>query len=319
MTALRVISPGLQSSTQDLGRHGLASLGVAPSGAADHLSHRIANRLVANPDSSATIECTLAGDTFLATGPTLVALAGADASPRILRDGRTLAAPLFQPFHLLAGDQLSIGPLSSGCRLYLSAVGGFDSPTILSSRSAHLAAAFPDLCGRPLRATDTVPIAPSHTPSPSRADPAALRHFFSGHSLPPVLHVLPGPDAALVSPVHAPSLFDSDLTVSARSSRVGVRLKGGPAFTHPPRTSEPTPHGGVQRTPDGELILLGPERPVTGGYPLIASIISAHLPAIGQLRPGALVRLSPSSLDAARTLLLAQKHELDALIPPFPE
>ncbi|MCE7974205.1 MAG: urea amidolyase, partial [Leptolyngbya sp. PLA1] len=237
MTTLRVISPGLQSSIQDLGRHGLAFLGVAPAGAADHLAHRIANRLVANPDSAATIECTLSGDTLLAQGHARVAIAGADASPRILRAGRTLDAPVFHPFQLLPGDELAIGPIRTGCRTYLAIAGGFDTPRILSSRAAHLAAAFPDLSGRALRAADSLPVAAPPAPPHDSPDPATLRRFFSEHSLRPILFVLPGPDAALLSPDHAAAIFDSNLTVSARSSRVGVRLHGGPPFTHPPRTS----------------------------------------------------------------------------------
>jgi len=318
VTAIRVIAPGLQSSIQDLGRPGLASLGIAPSGAADPLSHRVANRLVRNPDRAATIECTLTGDTLRAECPTLVALAGADASPLLRRDGLSLPAPLFQPFPLLPGDELFLGPILTGCRLYLAVAGGFLSPLILSSRAAHLAASFPDLTGRPLRAHDSLPISPSHATPPNSPDPASLRRFITAHTFRSSLRVLPGPDAALVSPSHATALFNADLTVSARSSRVGVRLQGSPPFSHPPRTSEPTPPGGVQRTPQGELILLGPERPVTGGYPLIASVIAPDLAAIGQLRPGARIRLSHVTLDAARTLLLAQQQELDSLLPPLP-
>ncbi|MFZ2874474.1 MAG: biotin-dependent carboxyltransferase family protein [Phycisphaerales bacterium] len=319
MTVLRVIAPGLQSSIQDLGRPGFASLGVAPSGAADDLSHRIANRLVGNPDHSATIECTLSGDTFRAEGSALVALAGADASPIIRRaGGGALAAPLFQPFTLLPDDELVLGPILSGCRLYLAIAGGVDTPPVLASRSAHLAAAFPNLTGRPLHAGDSIPIGAPTPPPRSTPAPASLCRFSAAHSLRTTLRVLPGPDAALIPPELAPAIFDSHLTVSARSSRVGVRLVGGPACTHPPRTSEPTPPGAVQRTPEGELILLGPERPVTGGYPLIASIIAADIPAIGQLRPGTRARLAPTSLDAPRTLLLDQQRELDALLPPLP-
>lgn len=318
MTALRVITPGLQSSIQDLGRHGFAALGIAPSGAADHLSHRIANRLVGNPDHAATIECTLTGDTFRAEGPALVSLAGADASPLIRRAGSTLAAPLFQPFQLRAEDELILGHIPSGCRLYLSVAGGFDTPSILASRAAHLAAAFPNLTGRALRGGDSLPFLPPHPPPTSTPDPASLRRFVAQNSLRSTLRVLQGPDAALISPQHAPAIFNADLTVSARSSRVGVRLLGGPASSHPPRTSEPTPPGALQRTPEGELILLGPERPVTGGYPLIASVIAADIPAIGQLRPGARARLAPITPDAARTLLLAQQHELNSLLPPLP-
>ncbi|MCC6950028.1 MAG: biotin-dependent carboxyltransferase family protein [Phycisphaerales bacterium] len=318
MTALRVITPGLQSSIQDLGRPGFASLGVAPSGAADHLSLRIANRLVGNPDHSATIECTLSGDTFRAEGAARVALAGADASPLIRRAGSTLAVPLFQPFTLLPGDELVLGPILSGCRLYLAIAGGVDTPPVLASRSAHLAAAFPNLTGRPLREGDSIPIGAPTPPPRSTPDPASLRRFIAAHSLRTTFRVLPGPDAALIPPEHAPAIFDSHLTVSARSSRVGVRLVGGPACTHPPRTSEPTPPGAVQRTPEGELILLGPERPVTGGYPLVASVIAADIPAIGQLRPGARARLAPITLDAARTLLIDQQQALDALLPPLP-
>src|SRR5947209_3277672 len=76
--AVRVLSPGLLTTVQDLGRFGYAHLGVSASGAADSLSARISNRLVGNHDNSSVLEMTLFGGQFEFASDSRIALAGAD-------------------------------------------------------------------------------------------------------------------------------------------------------------------------------------------------------------------------------------------------
>ena len=81
--SIRVLKPGPLSTIQDLGREGYQHLGVIVSGAMDEWSHRIANLLVGNDQTEASLEITLMGPSLLFERDTLIAITGADLSPRI--------------------------------------------------------------------------------------------------------------------------------------------------------------------------------------------------------------------------------------------
>src|SRR5512135_590468 len=109
MPMLRVISPGFQTTVQDLGRHGHAHLGVSASGAADPLSMRLGNLLVGNPEAAPALEMTLTGGTFEFETGTLVALAGSDFGA--VADAG--AVPLHAAFFVKPGQRISCGATRS--------------------------------------------------------------------------------------------------------------------------------------------------------------------------------------------------------------
>ncbi|HLK16608.1 MAG TPA: hypothetical protein VKT78_17510, partial [Fimbriimonadaceae bacterium] len=127
------------------------------------------------------------------------------------------------------------------------------------------------------------------------------------------LHVLPGR-------TEFDRLFKNAYRVRNDSDRVGIRLEG-PRMAHALELpSEPATPGVVQITPEGLPIILGPDGPTIGGYPRAATVISADLPALAQLRPGAEIRFARSSLKAAREALaqLERLHELSLSLRPSP-
>src|SRR3954471_11713370 len=117
---VRVLSPGVLTTIQDLGRHGYAHLGVSASGAADTLSARISNRLVGNPDNSSVLEMTLLGGQFEFGCDTVIALAGADFSATL--DGTSVHA--YESIRVPAGAVLRFGSPRTGARCYLAVGGG---------------------------------------------------------------------------------------------------------------------------------------------------------------------------------------------------
>jgi biotin-dependent carboxylase-like uncharacterized protein len=274
--ALTVLRPGPLATVQDLGRPGYADVGVGPSGAADPVSHRRANRLVGNPDGAATVEATLGGLRVRAGRTLWVALTGAPAPADV--DGR--AVPLDAPLALPAGAVLTLGTPPAGLRTYLAVRGGVDVPPVLGSRSTDVLAG---LGPAPLAAGDRLPIGtcaadwPAVDVAPVRPLPATT-----------CLRLFPGPRRDWLSAGSVATLAAARWTVSAESNRVGVRLDG-PALTRAV-TGELAPEGlvrgAVQVPPSGQPIVFLADHPVTGGYPVVAVVARADLPLLAQTRPG---------------------------------
>lgn len=293
---MRVIEPGPLALVHDLGRPGLAALGVSTSGAFDRAAHRLANRLVGNPENAAAIECLLGGLRLALPAGTWFAVTGAwsDAvlvSARTDRDGGGRRA--VEPHTAMRVDAdavLHLGPVTHGLRSTVALRGGLAVPAVLGSRSRDTLAGFgPD----PLRAGDLLPLGPEpESPVP----PVDLIPVDPPADAVVELAIRPGPRGEWFTTEAWQLLLTSEWTTSARSDRTGVRLEG-PAlsrvedFVGVELASEGMLRGSIQISPDGAPTVLGPDHPVTGGYPVIAVVVDAALDLLAQLRPGQPVRL----------------------------
>lgn len=293
MNRLRVVSPGFQTSVQDLGRFGWAHLGVSASGAADALALRAANLLVGNAANAAALEMTLVGGAFEFEADAVVALAGSDFGAGI---------PLWAPVEIGAGHVLRCGATRSGARCYLAVRGGIAVPMTLGSASAHL---LTGLGGRALRAGDVLPIGDLAVRRPR--PPACDAPRYARDS---VLRVTPGPQAEWF----ADDLFQHAYAVAEESDRMGLRLRG-PAIPSPTghMLTEGVPLGAVQIPPDGQPIILFVEHQTTGGYPKPANVISADFWRLGQAKPRDEVRFELVDMERALDLLRQEEQWLHSI------
>lgn len=301
---IEVLTPGLLTTVQDLGRFGFGDVGVSPGGAADGLALRVANLLVGNPPGAAGLEITLRGPRLRFDAPAVIALAGADLGARL--DGA--AVPLHHRLRVAPGAELSFTGAAAAVRGYLAIAGGVAVPTVLGGASTDLRGGFGGLDGRALRAGDRLetgaaaPLAGAVLGAP----PPALLERGS------VLRVLPGVHVELFGEASRQLLFASEFEVRSDSDRMGVRLVGRQLGLLAPREllSEGVAPGAVQVPAGGAPIVLGVDHPSTGGYPQIAHVIAADLPALAQLRPHQRIRFAPVDLAAARAALQTQETTL---------
>ena len=282
MISLEVLQTGPLALVEDLGRPGLAHIGVTRSGAADRRSHRLANRLVANPGDRATIEITLGGFSARVHGGDIdVAVTGADGGPTA--DGIPFGANSVA--HVRQGQVITLGTPRCGLRSYLGVRGGIAVQPVLGSRSYDTIS---EIGPPPLRPGDVLTVGePAHNfPELDQAPVAAITAGLVE------LRVTPGPRERWC--VDPDALVHTAWATSDRSDRVGVRL-AGQALEHrwPGRQlpSEGTVRGAVQVPPNGQPVILGADHPVTGGYPVIGVVIDADTDKLAQLRPGQPVRL----------------------------
>jgi biotin-dependent carboxylase-like uncharacterized protein len=306
-----VLAPGARTTVEDLGRSGVARFGVPPGGAFDPGALLALNRLLGNADDAAGLEITLSGPELWNTGDEPIALAVAGAALRTPEDG--FGTTRRTSTLLLPGNTIVIGPQVDAARAWVGFSGGIDVPVVLGSRSTCTAGGFGGIGGRPLRREDQLRIGASaqsfaegvgdRTPSEQTA------RWESGCAQ---LRILPGPQAHLWPGDPRTDLENTLWTVAPDSDRVGVRLRASdPTFAARLAMSrgiapEGTVFGAIQITPDGGAIVLGPDRPVTGGYPMPAIVVSADLGVLARLRPGERLRMRRSTrVDAARARSLS--------------
>ena len=290
---IRVLSPGLFTTVQDLGRDGYAHLGVSPAGAADAVSLRIGNRLVGNVESAPALELTLQGGRYEFDCEATVAVTGAAFDQ----------VPLWQALTVAKGSTLTIGSAKSGARGYLCVRGGIQAPLLMGSASTHVLSGL----GAPARRGDTFTI------GDGIAGPV-----YAGTAIPPVqgkrLRITAGAQTQAFDALQGVLLATSSYEVSDDSNRMGLRLKG-PGLRPPhdgQMASEGVALGALQVPPSGEPILLFVDAQTTGGYPVIASVISADLASVGQLRPRDTITFEFVTFAEARRLLFEQETLISA-------
>ena len=296
MSTIEVLNPGLLSTVQDLGRFGLAHLGISAGGAADSLSFRIANRVVGNDENAPAIEMTLVGAELRFNQGGTIALAGAEISSAQL--------PMLEPVQVPPGFVLECGPLRNGARTYLGIHDGIAVPNVLGSASTNLAG-FGGFHGRGLRRGDILDVG-TNAASPCCANALALRDVLVKRN---VIRVTSGPQRASFSPGTLATFYASEYTVTEQSNRLGLRLSGPQVKPDMPceLLTEGVSLGAIQVPPNGQPIILFVDQHTTGGYPKLANVIAADMHCIGQLCPRETVRFEGVSIEEAIDALRRQE------------
>ncbi|MDP9791696.1 biotin-dependent carboxylase-like uncharacterized protein [Catenuloplanes nepalensis] len=281
---LEVIRAGVRTTVQDLGRPGLAHLGVPRSGALDAGALRRANRLAGNPPGAAGLEITLGGLRARVTRATTLAVTGA---PCPITVDRRPADPGL-PLAVRAGAVIDIGRATAGLRAYLAVGGGLTVPPVLGSRSTDtLSGLGPD----PVRDGDVLPVGPA-TALPPGVDVAP--HPPPRGTL--RLRVWPGPRDDWFTGDAWRTLLSAEYRVSTQTDRVGARLTG-PVLTRAidgELPSEGLVLGAIQVPADGQPLIFLADHPTTGGYPVIGVVDPSDVDLLAQARPGTTLHFTPA-------------------------
>ena len=302
--ALTIVRPGLLTTVQDLGRFGHQAAGVPVAGPMDVFSHRLANQLVANDASAATLEITLIGPEIEVDGETTVAITGAHFE--VWCDDRQV--PMATSISIRRGQRLRFGKRIQGARAYLGVAGGVQSPMILGSRATHLVCRMGGHEGRALVAGDRLSILAGEPPVQTRKA-VGLVLPTGGRAR---VRVVPGPQADWFHADALRAVSGVSFRISPRSNRMGYRLEGPPLarLSRAELISEPVGMGAIQVPGAGEPILLMADRQTAGGYPKIGHVISADLPLAGQLAPGEFIEFVPCTRQEAVAALIARERQL---------
>ena len=295
------------TTVQDEGRWGFQNLGVSVAGPMDRASHRLANLLVGNHQSAATLEVTLVGPEIEFESASAFAVTGAEF--RLTLDG--LEVPMNVATQARQGSTLRFGDRRRGARAYVAVAGSFEIPSVLGSRSTHLPSCVGGLGGRALVAGDRIPLGQADGVTgvaTSRGRRPAIPLPEGGARL----RVMLGPQDERFSETAFATLQAARYQITPQSDRMGYRL-AGPRLGHragADMLSDGTPIGSVQVPASGDPILLMADCQTTGGYPKIATVITADLALAGQLAPADWIEFEVCDRRAAVAAMIAQERAL---------
>lgn len=294
-----VLSPGLYTSLQDLGRFGFEDRGVPTSGAMDEMSFAIANALVGNDEDQGALEFTLTGATLRLTGnqPCYLAVSGDMA----LSIDEQPVAP-YQRLTLQPGSTLRITRTLSGARGYLAVAGGFKVQPVMGSVSTLMRAGLGGFSGRPLQKGDWLPLNGAASATLTTGSKPEQRLMPQRERRP--VRVIAGPQDDHFTSAGMADFLGSEYRVSEQSDRMGYRLTGN-AVAHSKGfniVSDAISRGSIQIPGNGQPIIAMNDRQTTGGYPKIATVIRADLARLGQAKPGDRLRFEIVSVEKAESL-----------------
>lgn len=295
---LEVIQPGIGTTVQDRGRLGHRHQGMPLSGWLDGPLAQAANALLGNPLNAAVLELRGVGTVLRVTsGPARMALVGRTTAQRMNKDGKRRPLPTWQSATLFEGETLQMGTAESGCA-YFAVAGGLDLAPAFGSRSSYWRAGLPGLLGRAFLPGDRLPCKSENTTDPREWRCRSPWEAGSG----PV-RVMAGPQDDHFTSEALAHFFAQDWEATPAQDRMGLRLLGDAlAHINPAAAdivSDGVTPGTIQVPANGQPIVLLADGQTVGGYPKIATVISADLPRLAHLPPGTRVRFQPVTLTQA--------------------
>lgn len=285
--SIKITRPGISTTLQDIGRSGYRNIGIGTAGAMDGFACRIANYLCGNSDGDTVIEMNFPAPEILFNNDALIAITGADFSPRINEENAGVWKTLF----VKKGDVLTFVKPLSGSRAYLAVTGGWAAQQWLGSCSTHLKLRTGGHFGRVLQAKDELIFLPSKYPLATRkvfpwsVSRTELDKIYSPAN---AIRCIAAPEYDQLTDESKRSLEQQQFTISRQSDRMGFHLIAEPLSRSDviELVSSPVDCGTLQLLPGGNCIVLMADHQTTGGYPRIASVIKADLPKLAQARPG---------------------------------
>nr|WP_085506126.1 biotin-dependent carboxyltransferase family protein [Thalassobacillus devorans] len=307
-----MINPGVFTTIQDLGRTGYQKYGLAVAGSADQYSHRIANILVGNPESSAVLEITLMGLKMKAIKEAIIAVTGGDLNFTI----NGVLAPLWSSLTVKEGDILQFNGCKSGCRAYLSiAGGGVSVPKVLGSKSTDTVGGIGGMEGRVLKKDDIIP----SNEQPIQ-DFKGIRRRLPDHLIPEYtntfhLRVVLGPQENAFKEEAIQTFLTSTYKATKDVNRMGCRLEG-PEIEHIAGAdiiSEGIFFGAIQVPKNRQPIVFLVGRQSIGGYTKIGGVITTDLPKLAQVKPGDSITFEQTTVEEAHELLREKEKDLSIM------
>lgn len=311
-----IIKQGIADSIQDNGRYGWQHLGINPDGAMDKTAAAVANILVNNRLDCPVIEMSFPAAVLLFEQQALVALSGADFSAWV----NDVPVPLNTPFIIQKNCVLQFKQVKTGAWCYLAVKDGFVLEQWMGSYSTNTLAGSGGFKGRYLKKHDELQL-------PDTTDYSAIlenkdayifhiqadaqQWYLNQETIP----VIESKDWKVLSAKAQQLLLNNIYTVQPNSNRMGYYLQSDPLMPDAPITivSAAVTNGTIQLLPNGQCIVLLSGHQTTGGYPMLATVCSAAIPTLVQVRPHQSLRFQIVTLQYAHQLMQQQQQYLQQL------
>jgi len=311
---VQVIKKGLETSVQDYpGRIGTLNLGFPPSGPMDSWSFRLANVLVNNEPGTAALECQFMGPTLKFNDDRVIAITGADMSPKI--DGTPV--PLWESLEVKKDQILEMAFATVGARSYIAFSGGINTTPWLGSRSTFHKAGVGGIDGKAIQDGQIIPLNKSKSVKGRKIKNSSIPVMSTNKKW--LVEVVKGPNDDWVDEKGHKMFLNSDWKLQSKSDRTGYRLEGPKWSFTEKATNKSLEHGTFpsniidQGYPVGAINLAGQtpiilvnDGPSMGGFIVPYTVPSASFWKLGQAKPGDSFNFVEISVEKAQTLRTEQ-------------
>jgi biotin-dependent carboxylase-like uncharacterized protein len=302
------------TTIQDLGRAGFQNLGIGISGALDPVALRVANLLVGNEPGIGALEVLYLGPTIeIEADSVRMSFAGAAATVEMLPDASASSGTRIETMRSVLvkrGEVVRVGSLTGGATIYIGIEGGFDIQPILGSVSTNIRGGTGGWQGGAVTSGERLPLCRMRASDRDECRVEGMEFRAPGR-----IRAIPGPQDDYFDAVEITKFFGREYIVQSGSDRVGMRLQGDP-IQHAKGfniASDATAPGSIQVPGNGQPIVLMADRQTIGGYPKIATVISADLPDLGRLSIGSKIVFEAVTVDTAQALRRSMLDRLDGL------
>jgi antagonist of KipI len=307
--SLRIVKPGICTTVQDLGRNGYQAAGITAGGVMDTLAAAVANYITGNTVHEAVIEMSFPAPVITFNQSAIIAITGADFSPSL--NGTVLQN--YKPLSVQPGDTLIFEKKVWGAWACLAINGGFAAEQWLGSYSTHIAAGAGGFKGRALQKEDILEFKKALPQAPINFNwQLAEKEWRQWYDADNVINLLPGNELPLLDDTARKKFFAEKFAVTGQSNRMGYRLSGPLLQLALPveLVSSAVTKGTVQLLPSGDCIVLMADCQTTGGYPRIAHITGASMPAMAQAQGGTQIKFRLINIEAAEESLFSMQKWL---------
>lgn len=312
---LKVLDVGPGVSLQDNGRAGYQRYGVTEGGVMDRWALAEVNALLGNPSSTAALEMIAVGGSFIiddnpnvVAEPMLMASSGAEMELSV----NGVSIPWRTSFIVEPGQKVCCGYARDSIYSYLQVAGGFTTTPVMGSSSTHNRSGFGGFNGCLVKAGDKLPVTGAQN-----LNAQALRLPAADYLTKDVVRIVWGTQAEVFSAAVREALLHSEFRVTAQRDRMGARLTTDAgslaAETGLSGVSDAVVIGDIQVAGDGVATVLLADRQPTGGYPRIATVITADLDTISQMPTGKPFRFELVTASQAIDVLHQRTQSMSSL------
>ena len=311
---VQVIKKGLETSVQDYpGRIGTLNLGFPPSGPMDSWSFRLANVLVENETGAAALECQFMGPTLKFNSDRIIAITGANMSPKI----NGTPVPLWESLEVKKDQVLEMSFATVGARSYIAFSGGINTTPWLGSRSTFHKAGVGGIEGKAIQEGQIIPLNKSKSVAGRKIKKNSIPVMSTNKKW--SVEVVKGPNDDWVDEKGHKMFLNSDWKLQSKSDRTGYRLDGPKWSFTKKATHKGLEHGTFpsniidQGYPVGAINLAGQtpiilvnDGPSMGGFIVPYTVPSASFWKLGQAKPGDRFNFVEISVEKAQALRAEQ-------------
>lgn len=300
--SIKILTPGLFSTVQDLGRVGYQDQGFSTAGALDTYALRIGYTLIGNEGPA--IEFTIIGPTIQFLNDNTFVLTGGHFEATLNDQAISHQTVIF----VEKGDELKIGSVVDGARGYILFGNPLEIPKVANSYSTHTRSKIGGYHGRALKSSDVITCQQNkmYTERIGLSCPVDTLNQ-------ELIHIIEGPQIERFSDEAKQKLVNENFEISEKSDRMGFRLQGENIATIESADiiSEPLALGSIQVPNDGNPIILLNDKQTVGGYTKIATVCAVDLPILAQKKPNETIKFEWITVEAATEKLKQKEQEFN--------